>query len=753
MTTDETTKPVSGRLRRLWEFLSELSKKTAIKVRESLTGLISPRTVLAVVIGLVLLHLFDLIAIPFAPFTTTGKIFVDSPEVYTRERLVNDRYDQDFWLRQRLEKLNDPENLNLVIGAEYQSVTARAGKGGAEEGAGQAQRHGDPEGANPARRLSFEQEFRVASGIRDMIRQQILENMLDDRHDLTGNSVYGLKFDTTVIPGHNTRRSAFVHVSLRVNDLFRNGGESSGDLPEYIRGWIASKLAAHKANDKVDVELLRRFKAQERYYEDWLTDVEKRLNRAEDSVYESIKEKCPKKAVFYDKLTRKTLETVLGIPEETFWLLNKPQVAKSGAKTDSKPQPVQLPDPWASFFYIEREPFESWDESGGQLCHYRVCFSVSELSEQFIIVQSTRSEPARGQPQDSEDALIPLAGIEGEETNFIIKVPSSEYEWRKTRFGVSDATKPKYPLSRQVVEELLEVNKRICNSDEKRKSCDEKRLNEIEVRAGLFNFVERMSARDAYSYAIFPKNDVVGVFAETSAQLSAAAPATGFFDLARRLRESTTTPVLVGYGDASGRGLQKEEEDDQAGRSIDFGWVISARGDMELTQKNELAVVSVPAWAEELELDVSVGWLDRRGNPELDEDASFKGLKISVPPNLEVFDSIFREDARVTLGPSIRNNEMDTDIYVRAGKETKFLIPGSRLWRSASVTLGAQTANRIRVLPNMEGIIAKFDHVEPPYAAYDAENEAINVEGEPDTPTTGQAADAPKNGGKPKECQ
>ena len=33
------------------------------------------------------------------PGKTTGEIYVDSPEVYTRERLVNDRLEQEAWLR------------------------------------------------------------------------------------------------------------------------------------------------------------------------------------------------------------------------------------------------------------------------------------------------------------------------------------------------------------------------------------------------------------------------------------------------------------------------------------------------------------------------------------------------------------------------------------------------------------------------------------------------------------------------------
>ena len=41
---------------------------------------------------------------------TFGVIHVDSPEIYTRERLVNDRYDQDHWLRQKLRENNFSKN-------------------------------------------------------------------------------------------------------------------------------------------------------------------------------------------------------------------------------------------------------------------------------------------------------------------------------------------------------------------------------------------------------------------------------------------------------------------------------------------------------------------------------------------------------------------------------------------------------------------------------------------------------------------
>jgi hypothetical protein len=41
-------------------------------------------------------------------------------------------------------------------------------------------------------------------------------------------------------------------------------------------------------------------------------------------------------------------------------------------------------------------------------------------------------------------------------------------------------------------------------------------------------------------------------------------------------------------------------------------------------------------------------------------------------------------------------------------EELSVLVTGSRLWRNTAVTIGRAKADEIEVLPNMEGIIAKF---------------------------------------------
>lgn len=71
--------------------------------------------------------------------TTGGLVYVESPEVYTRQRLVNDRYLQDSWLRGKLREL-DADGTVLISqrSASQQGVTARLAAPGAPAADGPA---------------------------------------------------------------------------------------------------------------------------------------------------------------------------------------------------------------------------------------------------------------------------------------------------------------------------------------------------------------------------------------------------------------------------------------------------------------------------------------------------------------------------------------------------------------------------------------------------------------------------------------
>ena len=223
---------------------------------------------------------------------------------------------------------------------------------------------------------------------------------------------------------------------------------------------------------------------------------------------------------------------------------------------------------------------------------------------------------------------------------------------------------------------------------------------------------------DAYTYAVFPKNDVRGVLREMQSGGGAGGPGGGGIGFLRRLAESRTEPLLVGFGDAREVGDDAGDDDvvEQDARSVSFGWVIASPEKMQPSLKTQLALVSVPAWTNQLTIDVTTGWLDRTGRRHQVRHKA--PMVVKLPPDYGAFDSIFRDQGWVTPAPQIRDQDMDQALYVVAGQDASVLIPGLRLWRSTSVTLGSQPADRIRVLPNMEGIIAEFRPVRLPFAKY-----------------------------------
>jgi len=215
------------------------------------------------VLAVVLLLIASVVLVRSSIFNTDdGAIIVSSPQVYTRERLVNDRYDQAHWLATQMHDLDASGDLltgevveeksysanagvtipsSAVYGAILKLLGANASNGNQSDtatskdvGAAVPQKSSDtevpkqnavspePSPVTPSdrgdRHLPFDLQFLIRNSIRDSIRELALENALDDRHDLRGNSIYGLKFDTTVIP-RSGRDTAIVDVSLGLGDL------------------------------------------------------------------------------------------------------------------------------------------------------------------------------------------------------------------------------------------------------------------------------------------------------------------------------------------------------------------------------------------------------------------------------------------------------------------------------------------------------------------------------------------------------
>jgi hypothetical protein len=179
--------------------------------------------------------------------------------------------------------------------------------------------------------------------------------------------------------------------------------------------------------------------------------------------------------------------------------------------------------------------------------------------------------------------------------------------------------------------------------------------------------------------------------------------------------------IVVGFGRTYKDG--KAEPANQTG----FGWAIAPRISDSGTahvdgQYGMAAVISVPGWWRSVTMDVETCWISRNDlRSDFDSDGS-KTLKdlctgktraTYSPPVVRlpgtIADISRKLGFEVVQEPYLDRNQATQMLQV--GQRGEILLTGGRLWRSTEVTLGAQLADRITVLPNMEGIIATFDCV------------------------------------------
>ncbi|ANT62724.1 hypothetical protein AYJ57_20340 [Salipiger sp. CCB-MM3] len=239
----------------------------------------------------------------------SGLIYVESPEVYTRQRLVNDRYLQDAWLRERLEEIDDPdagwiEEAQAEMRRAVLSIVAgREAVKPEDEAASESATSISDTALQELLKVPFDARFQLQSEARDKIRQLILENALDDRHDLSGNTVFGLKFDTSILPGSETYLNPTVAVRMHQNpldrlfDLHRSGPDGTAVGPrgpeDFVRHFMRYEEVSGGdrqsppwkfSSDELDI-----LEQIDEYFAGWLLSLERRLAEYRGDVGDS----CP----------------------------------------------------------------------------------------------------------------------------------------------------------------------------------------------------------------------------------------------------------------------------------------------------------------------------------------------------------------------------------------------------------------------------------------------------------------------------
>ena len=710
---------------------------------------------------------------------TYGDIWVDSPEVYTRERLVNDRLLQDAWLRARLpardagaETYAGVQRSNTQVATAVTYGSSAPAQPGAEAGA-PAKSAAAPAGdgaaasATSAQRASAAQSAAVSSrdklaaeiDYRDYVRDLLIENQLDDRHDLQGNSLYKLKFDATVIPGLNTQATAQITVRLIPPELDTDAWRTIYD--KWIENLESRLNAAHRElrlaydNDRLSYdEYARIFQFVQSVRgasagagripgactESMLRPAEQNLYKRPDPAEQRARKACLE-AFVRDHLSRKSLAERVGgsyvsrlstadlgtssLELEINKLINKYFAAKAVQ--------LVLGISLADSSFVDNSDDYTLDASSPEL---HKLIQLALLDPKF---ESTYGRVFSVLPKYVEVAAIG-PGIRSEAAYDDAVKGIADFE--SLRYGdfVLDRASG-LRIDRDSYRRLGEAGYPINPATDLRMQANNPELMTGSIPLGYFTFRSKAEPLwHTYTYAVTPKEraDIIdtelrtgsSARATTSMEKEASINAsTNYEGSARALRGfvvgfAGSVPDVVPAAPAvQGGKAMAGPPDGNAGdlksRSNEgerFGWVILPRYRaldgrravyiQGVSQYALSALLSIPSWWSDVRLEITRSWLDPDGTTR---DARVTLVDVQLQPDFDALEGSLLVANQ--LGPVLMETQQDP-VLLTACASASIIIPGRRLWRSSVVTLGSQTADEISVLPNMKGLVAKFREVE-----------------------------------------
>lgn len=245
-----------------------------------------------------------------------------------------------------------------------------------------------------------------------------------------------------------------------------------------------------------------------------------------------------------------------------------------------------------------------------------------------------------------------------------------------------------------------------------------------DVRAAAFDLALALEkGTEGFAYALTPDRayDTVDSRRERGTRLSGdvTAGAIEFRETASS-SELTEQPRIVAWG-----GARLRPNDLRSGR---FGWVFLPERaadrdrlarEQQKTQSLEV-YLSVPSWWNALGIQVRACWVDEPLTTAIDgREPSCGDNSTSVLNELVRLPSVPIEISRklgfeIIEEPYALGFPDDRMPSLEAYKPGEIVIEGGRLWKSPRVVLGHQTTERIEVLPNMNGLVVKFQCVEWP---------------------------------------
>jgi hypothetical protein len=706
-----------------------------------------------------------------------GQIIVNSPSVYTRQRLVNDRLAQSAWLQEQLRvttrefdsAFRSIDEIRTVRNSS--SLRGQIGVGGSAGGSATPTATSAPadepknDAAVSAVAPTSADLFRAKNTYREEVRAEIMETQLDDRHDIQGNTIYRLSFDTTVLAGTRGDALAVIKVTMR-HELMEAEGRITPLDHEYFQ-----------------------------LYEDWLGFMQKTVQNSVTNITQTLYERAPNSRVaqalpiFLLKRICEYMHTGRG--EATCNPVAHPDNGTAALQRASK----RVSEFTAAYLAARKAKFQNQLRlniitAAKQENEERLKKSKKELLPEMFLYAFDESYQACEQSQKGEfykpalDTGEPLKvqcprvnqpteGIIGATIlydAFATNLPKTTVEAEQlfsrlladiklqcagsenAKCNLPDATKDAVRcLTADYMWSELNLHDRTSGQDFKFSSGQRFdryfRIHIVGRETGLCNVIFLAKERgedgvdpitemrrdlnrgvEVYAYSITPKNLAQRVSTATDTRDAMQALLNANFgaggrdvsSLIETLQKKSiqsqaiqSLPIVVGYGLAPAV-VEKTPY-------TEFGWVIAPQ--IKIGTQNErshsdrqyalAAVISVPSWWRSMNLEIETCWVDRADVHK----KQHKGCETpgEVPAKHTVRLPGVISELSHKLGydfvpePHLEYRyPRDEPLKLEIGRPAQVLLIGGRIWRSTEVTLGAQKADEIAVLPNMEGILAKF---------------------------------------------
>lgn len=225
-----------------------------------------------------------------------GQIIINSPTVYTRQRLVNDRLQQATWLQEQLKatgnNFRSVDQLSRKTAERVSGTGANAppkAQGDADQDPTKAQerKKADQASADPILvESTTAADFRAKNLYRDEVRAEITQTELDDRHDINGNTIYRLAFNATVVAGTRARSVAGIRVALGHYPHGRMQSEPANALSSVLSflSWRNSEASEEKKNEEREALKQLYDDDYKRLYFDWIRYMQTQVPNSIESV-------------------------------------------------------------------------------------------------------------------------------------------------------------------------------------------------------------------------------------------------------------------------------------------------------------------------------------------------------------------------------------------------------------------------------------------------------------------------------------